>query len=70
MDDRRRDGPPVIPRGLCDPLAGLHASFAAIAALEIRDRTGTGIHIESTMVEAALNVAAEPVLEYTRTGSN
>jgi crotonobetainyl-CoA:carnitine CoA-transferase CaiB-like acyl-CoA transferase len=63
-----RDGPPVIPRGLCDPLAGLHASFAAIAALEIRDRTGTGIHIESTMVEAALNVAAEPVLEYTRNG--
>jgi crotonobetainyl-CoA:carnitine CoA-transferase CaiB-like acyl-CoA transferase len=60
------DGPPVIPRGLCDPLAGLHASFAAIAALEIRDRTGTGIHVESTMVEAALNVAAESVLEYTR----
>jgi crotonobetainyl-CoA:carnitine CoA-transferase CaiB-like acyl-CoA transferase len=62
------DGPPIIPRGLCDPLAGLHASFAAIAALVIRDRTGTGIHVESTMVEAALNVAAEPVLEYTRNG--
>jgi crotonobetainyl-CoA:carnitine CoA-transferase CaiB-like acyl-CoA transferase len=62
------DGPPVIPRGLCDPLAGLHASFAVIAALEIRDRTGTGIHVESTMVEAALNVAAEPVLEYSRNG--
>jgi crotonobetainyl-CoA:carnitine CoA-transferase CaiB-like acyl-CoA transferase len=53
---------------LCDPLAGLHAAFAAIAALEIRDRTGAGIHVESTMVEAALNVAAEPVLEYTRNG--
>lgn len=62
------DGPPVIPRGLCDPLAGLHASFAAIAALEIRDRIGTGIHVESTMVEAALNVAAEPVLEYSCNG--
>jgi crotonobetainyl-CoA:carnitine CoA-transferase CaiB-like acyl-CoA transferase len=62
------DGPPIIPRGLCDPLAGLHASFAAVAALEIRDRTGTGIHVESTMVEAALNVAAEPVLEYSRNG--
>ena len=34
------DGPPVIPRGACDPIAGLHAAFAAIAALEIRDRTG------------------------------
>ena len=27
------DGPPVIPRGACDPIAGLHAAFAAIAAL-------------------------------------
>jgi crotonobetainyl-CoA:carnitine CoA-transferase CaiB-like acyl-CoA transferase len=62
------DGPPVIPRGACDPLAGLHAAFAAIAALNIRDRTGTGVHVESTMVEAALNIAAEPVLEYSRNG--
>jgi crotonobetainyl-CoA:carnitine CoA-transferase CaiB-like acyl-CoA transferase len=62
------DGPPVIPRGACDPLAGLHAAFAAIAALSIRDRTGTGVHVESTMVEAALNVAAEGVLEYSRNG--
>ena len=53
------DGPPLIPRGVCDPLAGLHAAFAAIAACEIRDRTGTGVHVESTMVEAALNIAAE-----------
>ena len=36
------DGPPIIPRGACDPLAGLHAAFAAIAALVVRDRTGTG----------------------------
>ncbi len=62
------DGPPLIPRGVCDPLAGLHAAFAAIAALEISDRTGTGLHVESTMVEAALNVAAEAVLEYSRNG--
>jgi crotonobetainyl-CoA:carnitine CoA-transferase CaiB-like acyl-CoA transferase len=62
------DGAPVIPRGACDPLAGLHAAFAAIAALSIRDRTGVGVHVESTMVEAALNVAAEAVLEYSRNG--
>ena len=30
--------------------------------------TGTGMHVESTMVEAALNVAAEAVLEYSRNG--
>lgn len=62
------DGPPLIPRGVCDPLAGLHAAFAAVAALEIADRTGHGLHVESTMVEAALNVAAEAVLEYSRNG--
>jgi crotonobetainyl-CoA:carnitine CoA-transferase CaiB-like acyl-CoA transferase len=57
------DGPPLIPRGPCDPVSGLHAAFAAIAGLEVRDQTGTGLHIESTMVEAALNIAAEPVIE-------
>src|SRR5262249_13491155 len=62
------DGPPVIPRGVCDPIAGLHAAFAAIAALAIRDRSGTGMHVESTMVESALNVAAEMVVEYSRNG--
>jgi crotonobetainyl-CoA:carnitine CoA-transferase CaiB-like acyl-CoA transferase len=62
------DGPPVIPRGVCDPIAGLHAAFAAIAALVIRDRDGTGMHVESTMVESALNVAAELVVEYSRNG--
>lgn len=62
------DGPPVIPRGVCDPIAGLHAAFAAVAALAIRDRKGAGTHVESTMVEAALNVAAEMVVEYSRNG--
>jgi crotonobetainyl-CoA:carnitine CoA-transferase CaiB-like acyl-CoA transferase len=62
------DGPPVIPRGVCDPMAGLHAAFAAIAALVIRDRDGAGMHVESTMVESALNVAAEMLLEYSRNG--
>ncbi len=57
------DGPPVIPRGVCDPVAGLHAAFAAIAALELRDVLGQGIHVESTMVEAALNVSAEALIE-------
>lgn len=60
------DGPPVIPRGVCDPIAGLHAAFAAVAALVIRDRRGTGMQVEATMVEAALNVAAEMLVEYSR----
>ncbi|GAB1815443.1 CaiB/BaiF CoA-transferase family protein [Mycobacterium sp. MUNTM1] len=62
------DGPPVIPRGVCDPIAGLHAAFAAVAALAIRDRRDAGMQVESTMVEAALNVAAEMLVEYSRNG--
>lgn len=62
------DGPPVIPRGVCDPIAGLHAAFAAVAALVIRDRDGAGMLVESTMVEAALNVAAEMLVEYSSNG--
>lgn len=62
------EGPPVIPRGVCDPIAGLHAAFAAVAALVVRDRDGTGMHVESTMVEAALNVAAEMLVEYSHHG--
>lgn len=62
------EGPPVIPRGVCDPIAGLHAAFAAVAALVVRDRDGTGVQVESTMVEAALNVAAEMLVEHSRNG--
>jgi crotonobetainyl-CoA:carnitine CoA-transferase CaiB-like acyl-CoA transferase len=62
------DGPPIIPRGVCDPIAGLHAAFAAVAALVVRDRDEIGVHVESTMVESALNVAAEMLVEYSRNG--
>jgi crotonobetainyl-CoA:carnitine CoA-transferase CaiB-like acyl-CoA transferase len=62
------DGPPIIPRGACDPVAGLHAAFAAIAALVVRDRTDAGMQVESAMVESVLNVAAEMVLEYSQNG--
>jgi crotonobetainyl-CoA:carnitine CoA-transferase CaiB-like acyl-CoA transferase len=58
------DGPPVIPRGPCDPLAGMHAVVALLVALEHRRRTGEGQLVESTMVEAVLNATADQVLEW------
>jgi crotonobetainyl-CoA:carnitine CoA-transferase CaiB-like acyl-CoA transferase len=62
------DGAPIIPRGACDPIAGLHAAFATIVGLEHRRRTGTGALVEVTMVEAALNVAAQLVVEHSAYG--
>jgi crotonobetainyl-CoA:carnitine CoA-transferase CaiB-like acyl-CoA transferase len=62
------DDQPRIQRGPCDPLAGMHAAFATLVALAERDATGTGHHLECTMVEGALNAAAEQVIEYTAYG--
>lgn len=59
---------PRIPRGPCDPLAGTHAAFALLVALTERAASGRGHLVESTMVESALNVAAEQVLEWTASG--
>jgi crotonobetainyl-CoA:carnitine CoA-transferase CaiB-like acyl-CoA transferase len=63
------DGAPTIPRGPCDPLAGMHAAVAFLAALDERDRTGVGRFIEVSMVEAALNCAAEVVIEHSAYGA-
>lgn len=46
-------GPPVAPRGICDPLAGVHAAFAALAALRHQRRTGEGGTVEVSMLEPA-----------------
>jgi crotonobetainyl-CoA:carnitine CoA-transferase CaiB-like acyl-CoA transferase len=63
------DDAPIVPRGPCDPLGGLHATFALLAALEQRDRSGVGGTIEAPLVESALNVAAEQVVEFSRNGN-
>lgn len=60
---------PRIPRGPCDPLAGMHSAFAMLAGLQRRDETGRGSFIEVSMVEAALNAAAEQVIEFTAYGN-
>jgi crotonobetainyl-CoA:carnitine CoA-transferase CaiB-like acyl-CoA transferase len=59
---------PRIQRGPCDPLAGMHAAFAALVGLFERDAAGKGHLFECTMVEGALNAAAEQQIEYTAYG--
>lgn len=63
------DDQPRIPRGPCDPNGGVHAAIGALVGLAQRDRTGVGCLVEAAMVEAALNIAAEPVLEWTAYGN-
>ena len=62
------DDQPRIQRGPCDPLSGMHAAWSFLVALEEREATGRGVHVECTMVEAALNAAAEAVVEFGATG--
>jgi len=60
---------PRIQRGPCDPNGGVHAAFAALVGLARRDRTGIGCFVEAAMFDAAVAVAAEPVLEWTAYGN-
>ncbi|HYC24033.1 MAG TPA: CoA transferase [Candidatus Bathyarchaeia archaeon] len=62
------DDQPRLPRGPCDPLAGMNAAFAFLVALGERDATGRGSLVEVPMVEGALNAAAEQVVEFTAYG--
>ncbi len=63
------DDQPRIQRGPCDPNAGMHAAFGIVAALVHRTKTGRGCFVESPMVESALNIAAEQVVEWTAYGT-
>ncbi len=55
---------PLVIRGACDPVSGMQTVFALLMALEHRRRTGEGQLVEVPLVETALNVAAEQVIEY------
>jgi crotonobetainyl-CoA:carnitine CoA-transferase CaiB-like acyl-CoA transferase len=63
------DGLPIEPYCVGDPNAGLHALFGLMVALEHRDQTGEGCLVEASMVDAALNVAAEQVIEHSAYGA-
>ena len=47
------EGEPIV-RSTIDPIEGMHAAFAVLAALE----AGVGCQLEVPMVEVALNIAA------------
>ncbi len=62
------DGPPCNVQGPADPIVGVHAGVALLAALEHRRRTGDGQLIEVAQIEVGAAVTAEPVIEYSMNG--
>jgi crotonobetainyl-CoA:carnitine CoA-transferase CaiB-like acyl-CoA transferase len=62
------DGPPCSLQGPADPIVGVHAGIAVLAALEHRHRSGEGQLIEVAQIEVGACVTAEPVIEYSMNG--
>jgi len=63
------DRNPFEPYSVGDPNAGVHAFNALMLALEHRRQTGRGVLVEAAMVDAALNIAAEQVIEHSAYGA-
>ena len=59
---------PLVVRGAVDPIGGMHTVFALMLALENRRRSGEGQLVEVPLVEVALNIAAEQVIEFSASG--
>ena len=58
------DGLPLAKGGLADPVAGMHGAWSVLVALAEQCRRKTGVFVEAVMIEAALNVSAQPLLEH------
>jgi crotonobetainyl-CoA:carnitine CoA-transferase CaiB-like acyl-CoA transferase len=63
------DANPYEPWTIADPNAGIHALNGLLLALEHRRRTGEAVLVEAAMIDAALNVAAEQVIEHSAYGA-
>lgn len=63
------DRTPYDPYSIGDPCAGVHAANALLLALEHRRRTGEGVFVEAAMVDAALSISAEQVIEHSAYGA-
>jgi crotonobetainyl-CoA:carnitine CoA-transferase CaiB-like acyl-CoA transferase len=63
------DEKPLEPYCVGDPNAGIHALAGLLLALAHRARTGEGVQVEAAMIDAAINVTAEQVIEFSAYGS-
>jgi crotonobetainyl-CoA:carnitine CoA-transferase CaiB-like acyl-CoA transferase len=54
---------------IADPIAGGHAVVGILAALERRDRTGEGAHLDIALTESALPFMLEAIVAYQENGA-
>ena len=61
---------PMLQSGISygDPLSGMNAAFAVLAAVHYRRRTGRGMHIDLSQVEGLVSFNADSVMDYTMNG--
>ncbi|SBS71074.1 putative acyl-CoA transferase/carnitine dehydratase [uncultured Mycobacterium sp.] len=59
---------PIAPGGIIDPLSGVHAAIAVIAALDRRRTTGAGTLIEVSMLEVTAAITAEQIIDHQVSG--
>ncbi|MBW2270852.1 MAG: CoA transferase [Deltaproteobacteria bacterium] len=63
------DGPPIpMEQAFSDPFNGILGGFAVLAALNYRDRTGKGQHIDYSQQEAVMQMIGPAFMDYTMNG--
>lgn len=65
------EGPPtLVGEAVSDVVSGLYASWATLAALLARERTGQGTHVDVAMLDATLALTVTSVARFLFTGRN
>jgi len=63
------DGPPIpVENAFSDPYNGIMGAFAIVAALNHRDRTGKGQHIDYSQQEAVMQMVGPAYMDYVMNG--
>ncbi len=62
-------GPPIpVENAFSDPLNGIMGAFAILAALNYRDRTGKGQHVDYSQQEAVMQMVGPAFMDYVMNG--
>ncbi len=62
------EGPTPVENAYSDPFVGIFGAFAILAALQHRDRTGTGQHVDFSQQEAIMQMVGPAYMDYVLNG--